>query len=334
MSDACIGPVVGRDYIFSKLGKYITKAQTAYFTSEPSSPLADGLKKSDTDSLLEYFEATEAISYHTLWDVPLDTGKTALISGLNVDQKQGFAKIDHTDDPDFSEPRESAQISRNNPQVHQQARIFIAVAWANKYDIHTFNLFPEVFHCDCTCDTNNTNNHLLTFSCRTSTGKQIVFLRIWIPNQKRFSFRWDFKFVLTSIFETRVFLRTRHIMVDGDPQQRGELRKAIVVFMPNAMDGGCGWHLVEQGWKAHGPGVTSVKDVGRNWDKFNLFKKHVKDWCYSWMTPGGVESEDEYHVSKQLFFAYLASKKVLDAVDRQQCVLDQVSDFVLKHVIV
>jgi hypothetical protein len=242
--------------------------------------------------LLEYFEATKEISYHTLWDVPLDTGKTALISSLNVNRKQGFAETDHTDDPDFSKPRESAQTSRNNPRVHQQARIFIAVAWASKYDIRTFNLFPEVFHCDCTCDTNNTNNHLLTFSCRTSTGKQIVFLRIWIQNQKRFLFCWVLKFVLTSLFETRVFLRTRLIMVDGDPQQRGELRKPIVVFMPNATDGGCGWHLVEQGWKAHGPGVTAVKDVGCNQDKFNLFKKRVKDWCYSWMTPGGVESED------------------------------------------
>jgi hypothetical protein len=30
MSDACIGPAVGRDYIFTKLGKFITKAQIAY----------------------------------------------------------------------------------------------------------------------------------------------------------------------------------------------------------------------------------------------------------------------------------------------------------------
>jgi hypothetical protein len=34
--------------------------------------------------LLEYFEATEEISYHTLWDVPLNTGKTALISSLKM----------------------------------------------------------------------------------------------------------------------------------------------------------------------------------------------------------------------------------------------------------
>jgi hypothetical protein len=332
MAVACIGSAVGRNYVFSKLGKFITKAQIAYFTSEPSIPLADGVKKSDTDSLLEFFEATEEISYHTLWDVPLVTGETALISSLNVDRTQGFAEINHTNDPDFVVPRESAQICRKNPRVPKDARIFIAVAWANKYDIRTFMLFPEVFHADCTCDTNNTNNHLLTFSCRSSTGKQVVFLRVWLPNQKRFAFRWVFKFVLTSIFDPRAFRRTRLVMVDGDPQQRSELSKAIMDYMPNAIDGGCGWHIVEQGWKAHGPGKTAVKEKKR--DAYNLFKKRVKDWCYSWMTPGGAESEDEYSLSKELLFAYLASPEVLDACDGQQYIIDQVSDFVKNYVII
>jgi hypothetical protein len=325
MSDACIGSAVGQNYVFSKLGKYITKAQIAYFTSKPSSPLADGLKKSDTDSLLDFFEATEEISYQSLWDVPIDAGATALISTLNVDQTKGFAKINHTDDPDFIEPRESASMTRKNPRVHEDARIFIAVVWANKYDIRIFSLFPEVFHADCTCDTNNTNNHLLTFSCRTSTGKQVVFLRVWIPNQKRVAFCWVFKFVLTSLFDARVFQRTRLVMVDGDPQQRAELSKAIFSYMPNAMDGGCGWHIVKQGGKAHGPGKTAVKEAKR--DIYNLFKKRVKDWWYSWMTPGGVESDDEYTISKQLLFAYLASPEVLDACDGQQYIIDQVSEF-------
>jgi hypothetical protein len=334
MSSACIGSAVGRNYVFSKLGKFINSAQIAYFTSEPDRALVDGMKKSDTDSLLEFFESTEDISYHTLWDVPLDNGSTALISTLNVDRELGFAEIDHTDDPDFIEPRESATVTRTNPRVHKNARIFMAVAWANKFDIRTFSLFPEVFHCDCTCDTNNTNNHLLTFSCRTSTGKQIVFLRIWIPNQKRFTFRWVFKFVLPSLFDVRIFLRTRLVMVDGDPQQKGEISKAITVYMPNAMDGGCGWHIVFQGWKAHGPGKTAVVDVGGKREKYNLFKKRVKAWCYSWMTPGGVELEEEYSVSKQLLFAYLASEEVLDACDGQQYIIDQVSTFVLNYVIV
>jgi hypothetical protein len=332
VADACIGAAVGRNYVFSKLGKFITKAQIAHFASEPSRPSADGLEKSDTDSLLDFFEATEEISYHTLWDMPLGGGRTALVSCLNLEREKGFAKINHSDDPDFIEPRESAQICRNNPPVHEEARIFIAVAWANKYDIRTLMLFPEALHPDCTCDSNNTNNHLLTFSCRTSSGKQVVFLRVWLPNQKRSSFRWVFKFVLTSLFDASRFRRTQLIMVDGDPQQRAELSKAISVHMPNAIDGGCGWHIVEQGWKAHGPGKTAVRDVGGKRDKDNLFKKRVKAWLYSWMSPGGVDSEDEHSVSKQLLFSYLASPEVLDACDGQKYVVQQVSTFIREYV--
>jgi hypothetical protein len=109
--EACIGAAVGQNYVLSKPGKYITKAQIAYFASEPSYPLADGLKKSKTDSFLDFFEATEDISYYqSLWDVPIDTGATALISTLNLDQTKGFAEINHTDDPDFIEPRKSASM--------------------------------------------------------------------------------------------------------------------------------------------------------------------------------------------------------------------------------
>jgi hypothetical protein len=64
-------------------------------------------------------------------------------------------------------------------------------------------------------------------------------------------------------------------MVNGDPQQRAELSKAIFSYMPNAMDGGCGWHIMEQGWKAHGPGKTAVKEAKR--DIYNILKQRVKD---------------------------------------------------------
>jgi hypothetical protein len=104
--------------------------------------------------------------------------------------------------------------------------------------------------------------------------------------------------------------------------------------MPNAIDGGCGWHIVEQVWKSHGPEKTAVKDVGCKREKYNFFKKRVKDWCYSWMAPGMVESEDEHYVSKQLLFAYLASEEMLDACDGQQHVIDHVSGFVINEVIV
>jgi hypothetical protein len=43
----------------------------------------------------------EEISYHALWDVPLDSGERALISSSDVDRKKGFAKINNASDPDF-----------------------------------------------------------------------------------------------------------------------------------------------------------------------------------------------------------------------------------------
>jgi hypothetical protein len=49
------------------------------------------------------------------------------------------------------------------------------------------------------------------------------------------------------------------------------------------------------------------------------------------MTPGGVESDHEYTISKQLLFAYLASPEVLDACDGQQYIIDQVSEFLRKY---
>jgi hypothetical protein len=48
----------------------------------------------------------------------------------------------------------------------------------------------------------------------------------------------------------------------------------------------------------------------------------------------GVESEDEYSISKQLLFAYFASPEVLDACDGQQYIIDQVSDFLWNQVMV
>jgi hypothetical protein len=67
------------------LGKFITKAQIAYFTSKPSCPLVDLKKLDTTDSLLAFFEATKEISYHTPWDVLLNTEETALLSSLHND---------------------------------------------------------------------------------------------------------------------------------------------------------------------------------------------------------------------------------------------------------
>jgi hypothetical protein len=122
-------------------------------------------------------------------------------------------------------------------------------------------------------------------------------------------------------------------MVDGDPQQRDELSKAIEEYIPNARIGGCGWHIVNQGWKRHGPNKTAVIE-GTKRDKYQLFTKHVKDWIYSWMTPGGAESLEEYSLSKELLFAYVSSHEGLGACDGHHHIITQITDFVCQYVII
>ena len=57
--------------------------------------------------------------------------------------------------------------------------------------------------------------HLLTFSIKTSTGNQVVFLRVWMPNQQRYTFRWVFQYVLTGLIPLKIFEQTRMFMSDG-----------------------------------------------------------------------------------------------------------------------
>ena len=141
---------------------------------------------------------------------------------------------------------------REYPQLGDTTRIFLAIAWVFKPELRFFKLFPEVIHVDATSHTPKKKYDLLTFSCKTSLGRQVVFMRIWLPDQTRYSFRWVFQHVLTGLVPSEFFLRTRLIMSDGDRQQQQEIAAAIRDYMPNARLGSCGWHIVDRGWKSNG----------------------------------------------------------------------------------
>ena len=87
---------------------------------------------------------------------------------------------------EISEEQEERKLSENDA-------LFIAVAWIVKPAFCLFKLCPEVLWVDVTSHFNNKGFHLLTFSCITSIGKQVVFMWVFIPNQQRFSFRWVFQ---------------------------------------------------------------------------------------------------------------------------------------------
>ncbi len=81
----------------------------------------------------------------------------------------------------------SKQISeeRVERKLLKNDALFIAVAWISKPAFRLFKLCPEVVWVDATSHSNNKGFHLLTFSSRTSIGKQVVFMWVFIPNQQR-----------------------------------------------------------------------------------------------------------------------------------------------------
>ena len=118
--------------------------------------------------------------------------------------------------------------------MQPDTNLFVAIAWVMKSELRFFKLFPEVIHVDTTSHSSCEKYHLLTFSCQTSVGKQVIFLRMWIPNQKRSTFKWVFSHVLKSLIDESYFQQTAIIIADRDPQQSSEIELAINSYIKNA----------------------------------------------------------------------------------------------------
>ena len=101
-------------------------------------------------------------------------------------------------------------------------------------------------------------------------------------------------------------------MVDGDPQQNSELYLATKKYLVQAMLGGCHWHIVFQGWKRHSVGPGSIELSMKL--KFDKERRRLCSWLHSYAKAHCIESEEEYELSKNLFFAYLMTKMVVKNV--------------------
>ena len=98
-----------------------------------------------------------------------------------------------------------AASTRKDCNIGDDSRLFMAVAWVNQHELRYFKLYPEVVYLDVTSHTNTNLYHLLTFSCRTATSTQVVFLRMWLPNQRRYTFRWVFQYALKALINPTFF---------------------------------------------------------------------------------------------------------------------------------
>jgi hypothetical protein len=323
-AEACAGSGVGRNYIYSKLGRFIDRARVAYIQSKEisfSTPIkgkGSSLPINDVEQLIEYLKSEPKVSCQVLWDVPVQEEEAAVQSPTSSTptkllstcyrQNQQVSYFDHTEDAEMDVIRTETASARSSKGIANNDKIFLCVAWAGEEELRLLKQFPEVVYLDATSGSNRSHNHLITFSGRTSTGRQFIILRIWVHNQKRSTFHWIFQSVLSNLIPDKVLLAIKVVLVDGDPQQRGELEAAIRKYLHNAIVGTCGWHLVFQGYKRYGPKKTAYRS---NPSQYDAFEATLKNWLFSWMRRSYCETEHEYHISKTLFFRWLRSRDVL-----------------------
>ena len=129
-------------------------------------------------------------------------------------------------------------------------------------------------------DTNKEKRPLLTMTGKDSNGEMFTFLRIYLPNEKAWCFRWAFSVVLPRFFPTTLS-RVKFIMSDGDFTEYTQIDACIQNFLKNAQRGRCGWHIVDRGWKMHVPGPNAFNSEHQ--DIYHEVSSHLKNWMYSWM---------------------------------------------------
>ena len=338
----------GRNYLFSKLGKFISNAKISYLAQKQYSP---DTKKSDIEMMFDDFESSEEIAFTVLSDVPyseLDTEQLKNINYNNVTErvnnnqsitlcttKSTDGKVINTpvsEIPLVKDIEPIAKEERKDRQMPLSDTLFISVAWVVLPAFRFFLLCPEVIWCDVTSHSNNKGFHLLTFSCRTSVDKQVIFLWIWIPNQQRFSFRWVFQHAIPILISSAHRSRVRFIMKDGDPQQRNEVIGSLMTVFTHAIEGGCGFHIVNMGWIRHVPAMSLINKSGQ--DRWKTIVRKIQGWLYSWMRPGYVEDDEEYQLSKYLLMMFIASAPVLSAAEGKLYMITGIMKFLNGYVFV
>jgi hypothetical protein len=63
--------------------------------------------------------------------------------------------VDHSADEDMLEIQTLTAKARQDQEIDARSKIFVAIAWTTRDKQRLFKLFPEVLHCDATCDTRN-----------------------------------------------------------------------------------------------------------------------------------------------------------------------------------
>ena len=114
---------------------------------------------------------------------------------------------------------------------------------------------------------------------RDSNGKYIPILKIFLPNQKRWIFRWVFQNAIPSLLGKSLLQSVQAMISDGDTDMYSQFDAAIPEFYPNVKRLRCAFHLVDRGIANNG--LTLICGKSTEDSAFGIQRNMLKQWLYA-----------------------------------------------------
>ena len=279
----------------------------------------EGMKKSDTASLLTTNDILSAPSIEGMDNSTGSNNRTANILDihqidvipsavsavtLTVAEK---GQIERSTNVEDRGQEAAAWVSSEKSTYSKHSKHLLCLAWANEDQIKLARAFSQSLSIDCTHKATADGYYLFTVTVRDSQGKTTVVARIWIPNQKKFMFRFVLFEVIPNLFGHDMCTKVRVFVSDGDIHQTSILDLAIERLYKNAVRIPCAWHLVDRPMNERRGRFHLQQGVSKYF--LMWFMRFLQTWLYSWMRPsGGVYREEEFKISKAILLTFIESK--------------------------
>ena len=157
--------------------------------------------------------------------------------------------------------------------------MMVALAWVMETDRRYFGLYPEIIMIDVTENTNNEKRPMLLVVGRDADGSTFVVMRVYLPHQRRWIFKWIFDFCFRKLLGKSNCANVQLVVTDGDRNIIDTLKELMTErsVLPNASYKRCMFHLVTLPLKD----ITVIRTTS--------FQKHLWSIIASWCV---------YHCSK------------------------------------
>ncbi len=209
----------------------------------------------------------------------------------------------------------------------------ICIAWMNIEMGLLAKANPYSIGIDCTHKIVNIDNlSHLTVTTKDALGNTVVILRMWVPNQKQWMFRFVLRVVIPEMIGKDYCEKVNTIITDGDQQLIQIVDESKKYLYKNACRKRCSWHVIDRLY--HSKYKCQVACKGKHFKNKYLkewFIRVLQYWMYCWHKPtGGYYTMEDVTVSKAILRKFLNSDDLKEVFPRSsiQSLIEYFNDVV------